>query len=260
MAPPPPPSSTHFADVRRLVSSGAPPALIVSDPAWMRMLDEIDAGLARRKETIDRVAADLGVMLEDRQKVPVPPAGPPLPGPDDGWWAQGPPMPGYAPPWGCPQGYPPHHAPPPYHMASPPPPMADQGAPVPPPFPTPPPGFNQPYQTNGQQSSGETELQRRKRQALERMATPPAENSVERRPPADAGYGPAPDPSNKEAFEAYRRACWLKYYQHMAALQTPGQPAEQSQQQQKQSSSAAAPIPNTDDDEDDDINKELLGL
>ncbi|EER13171.1 hypothetical protein Pmar_PMAR020761 [Perkinsus marinus ATCC 50983] len=36
---------------------------------------QIDAGLARRKEAIDRVAADLGVVLEDKQRPSVPPSG-----------------------------------------------------------------------------------------------------------------------------------------------------------------------------------------
>lgn len=48
------------------------------------------------------------------------------------------------------------------HSASPDP--MSQGLPVPPPFPTPPPGFNRHYQTSAQQLPEETELQRRKRQ------------------------------------------------------------------------------------------------
>lgn len=60
-----------------------------------------------------------------------------------------------------------------------------------------------------------------------------------------------------DAFEAYRRSCWLQYYQHMASLQTPGQSAPQQQQQSKKRPAA---IPSVDEDEDDDINKELLGL
>ncbi|EEQ98317.1 hypothetical protein Pmar_PMAR013664 [Perkinsus marinus ATCC 50983] len=142
-----------------------------------------------------------------------------------------------------------------------------QGLPVPPPFPTPPPGFNRHYQTSAQQLPEETELQRRKRQALERMsARPPpvaAAESVQRRSGPDSGYGPAPDPNDKEAFEAYRRACWLKYYQHMAALQTPEESDDHHnhQQQQQKQSSTVTPMPHDDDDdEDDDINKELLGL
>ncbi|KAF4666476.1 hypothetical protein FOL47_004077 [Perkinsus chesapeaki] len=244
-----PPPSTDFADVRRLVSSGAPPALIVSDPAWKRMLEEIDAGLARRKETIDRVAADLGVMLEDHHKQR---ASQPQ-GHNGGWWPQDPSMgypgqPGH-PPYG-PPGY--HYPPrgPPYGMPSPP------AMPVPPPFPTPPPGYNHPY--DHQSDDQETELQRRKRQALQRMssATPGQQHSTG----AEAGYGPPPDPSDKEAFEAYRRACWLKYYQHMAALQTPGQGSDQPEDRRAAPpSSSTVPMPQ-EDDEDDDINKELLGL
>ncbi|EER09842.1 hypothetical protein Pmar_PMAR018484 [Perkinsus marinus ATCC 50983] len=81
-------------------------------------------------------------------------------------------------------------------MASPP---VSDGFPEPPPFPTPPPGFSHPHR---EQLPEETELQRRKRQALQRMSAlapppPAAERSIERCSSPDSGYGPAPDPEDK---------------------------------------------------------------